>query len=107
MNIPFDQPLLTILAMVVAVFGVGRAVRAITYDDFPPSIWVRMTWSRITKHGPWAKLASCFWCATPYVMAVCLAWGWFSSLHWSWWMVWGWLAASYLSSIVLARDEPT
>lgn len=107
MNIPLDQPLLIIAAVIVAVFGVGRLSRVITYDKFPPAVWVRLQWQKITKDGPWALLASCFWCATPWIMAVCIAWGWFSSLHWTWWAFWGWLALSYIATIIIARDEPT
>jgi hypothetical protein len=106
MNIPLDQPLLIIAAVIVAVVGVGRLSRVLTYDAFPPAAWVRATWAQITKDGPWSKLASCQWCATPWIMAFCLAWGWFSSLHWTWWVFWGWLAMSYASSILIARDEP-
>lgn len=106
MNIPLDQPLLVILALAVAAFGVGRLSRILTYDTFPPAAYVRDLWSRITKDGAWAKLAHCQWCATPWIMAVCIAWGWFSSLHWSWWVFWGWLALSYVASIIIARDEP-
>lgn len=106
MNIDTSQPLLIIAAVLVAAFGVGRLARILTYDDFPPAAWARVIWDRITNDGPWAKLAHCQWCATPWIMLICLAWGVFSSLHWTWWLFWGWLALSYLASIIIARDEP-
>jgi hypothetical protein len=104
MNFPTD-PILILAAIAVAVAGVGRLSRVLTYDDFPPSVWVRMQWAKLTKDGPWSKLASCQWCATPWIMLICLSWGVFSELHWSWWAFWGWLGISYLSSILIGRDE--
>lgn len=106
MNIDYTEPWLIIPALLVAVFGAGRLARVITYDKFPPAAWARMVWDRITKDGAWSILAHCFWCATPWVMAVCLAWAWLSSLHWTWWLFWGWLGLSYIASMIVARDEP-
>jgi hypothetical protein len=106
MGLPFDQPLLIALAVVVAVFGVGRLSRILTYDDFPPAAWARDRWDRLTRDGSWSKLAHCQWCATPWIMAGCIAWAWLSGLHWTWWLFWAWLGISYLASIVIARDEP-
>lgn len=104
--IDFENPWVVIPALLVAVFGVGRLSRILTYDDFPPAAWVRTIWDRITNDGDWSKLAHCQWCATPWIMAACLAWAWLSGLHWTWWLFWGWLGLSYLASIVIARDEP-
>lgn len=112
MTLPLDQPLVILAAVLVAVFGVGRLTRVLTYDSFPPAAWIRAKWETVTadkasgRPGEWGKLATCFWCATPWIMLVCIGWGLLSSLHWSWWLFWGWLALSYLASIVIARDEP-
>lgn len=101
-----ENPLLFVLAVATAVLGVGRLARVATHDPFPPAIWLRMRWDRLVKDGSWSKLAHCFWCATPWIMLVCIAWGALSSFHWTWWAFWGWLALSYLAAIVIARDEP-
>lgn len=106
MDIPWDQPLLVVLAILTAAFGVGRLSRVAVHDDFPPAVWARIQWDKLTRDGSWSKLAHCWWCATPWIMAPCLAWGYFTSLHWSWWAFWGWLALSYLATIIIARDEP-
>lgn len=106
MNIQWDQPLLIVLAILVAAFGAGRLGRVLTYDAFPPAAAARILWDRLTNDGPWAKLAHCQWCATPWIMLVCGLWAYFSSLGWHWWAFWGWLALSYLASIIIARDEP-
>lgn len=101
---------LATLAILVALFGVGRLARIITWDAFPPAIAVRQWWNRITDDGPWAKLFNCFWCMTPWLMLGSL--GWFVLglyVDWiaiAWWLFWGWLALSYASSIIIARDEP-
>lgn len=106
MNIDFTNIPLLIAAVLVAVLGTGRLTRVIVHDDFPPSVWARIKWDSLTRDGSWSKLAHCWWCATPWIMAICIAWGYFSSLHWSWWLFWGWLGLSYLAAIVIARDEP-
>lgn len=104
MTLPLDQPFIIVLALITAIVGPARLTRVLTYDTFPPAAWIRATWETITKGGEWAKLATCFWCAAPWITLVCIAWGLLSSLHWTWWLFWGWLALSYLASMVIARD---
>jgi hypothetical protein len=101
-----DLPLLhTLLAIAVGVFGTARLTRIIVHDDYPPAEWVRSHW--VARVGEdWGKLATCIWCAQPYVAAGCLAWGYFSDMHWSWWAFWGWMALSQAGSTLLAYDEP-
>lgn len=99
-----------VAAAVVGVLGAGRATRLIVHDTYPPAVavrewWVRRTWGWSAEPGQWGKLVTCHWCASPYVFAVVLAWGWASSLHWSWWAFWGWLAGSYLTAMLVERDE--
>jgi hypothetical protein len=105
------NPVIAGLAIVVAVLGVGRLTRAIVHDDFPPSVWWRITWARITHDGPWAKLFQCWWCLSFWISLVCV--GWFllwdvaPFFLWSWWIFWGALALAYASTMVLVRDEPS
>lgn len=106
MNIDWNNYILLAVAALTIIFGAGRLTRIATHDDFPPAAWARSKWDAITKDGPWSKLAHCFWCAGPWVTLVALASGYFSSLHPIWFAFWGWLALSYLVSIVIARDEP-
>lgn len=93
----------------IAVFGVGRMARLITYDAFPPSMAIRTRWAEITRDGPWAKLFTCYWCLTPWIMLVALIWfvlAW--DVAWAaiaWTAFWGWLAISYLTSMLVNRDE--
>lgn len=93
------------LAVAVAVLGVGRLTRIITYDDFPPAAWAREKWDILTNDGSWSKLAHCHWCAAPWVMLVCIVWGYASSLHWTWWAFWAWLGIAYITSMVIDRDQ--
>ena len=98
-------------AVPVAVLGVGRWSRLVTYDRFPPAGWWRQTWSDLTKnHDEWTNLFFCPWCFTPWLMLVCI--GWFLLgftavwIAWAWWLFWGWGALAYVASIILAYDEP-
>jgi hypothetical protein len=94
------------LALATAILGVGRLTRLITYDDYPPTIWLRARWIKLTKAGGWSKLATCFWCAAPWLLLPCIAWAWLTQLNWTWWLFFGWMGVSYLISMVVARDEP-
>lgn len=98
-------------AVLVAILGAGRLARLITHDVFPPAAALRNMWTRIVQnHDQWSVLFFCFWCLTPWIMLVCL--GWFlltiniAWIAWTWWLFWGWLALSYVASIIVARDEP-
>jgi hypothetical protein len=104
-----DPHAYAVLALVVAIFGVGRLARIITYDEFPPAVWWRVKWSGWTKDGPWTKLFTCYWCLSPWIMAVAIGWYWIGAyvvvLSWLWWIFWGWLALSYVAAIVVNHDE--
>lgn len=102
-----------IWALIVIVLGVGRLARVVVFDSFPPAAWLRQQWTSWTvkhKHEDWTILFFCWWCFTPWLMAVAL--GWFALtfvaawIAWTWWIFWGWLAISYLASMVIARDTP-
>lgn len=100
-----------IWAVLVAILGVGRWARLVTYDSFPPAAAVRQWWAKVTKdRGDWGDLFFCPWCFTPWLMLVCI--GWFALtftavwVAWTWWIFWGWGALAYVASIVIAYDQP-
>jgi Na+-driven multidrug efflux pump len=97
--------LTTVLAVLVAVFGTARLTRIFAHDDYPPAEWVRAHWLALVGDN-WGNLMRCIWCFQPYVAAICIAWGYFSGLHWTWWAFWGWMALSQAGSTLLAYDEP-
>lgn len=100
-----------VIAILVAVFGVGRLTRVIVHDDFPPAMWWRDTWRKMTGDGPWSMLFLCWWCLSFWVALFCI--GWFIAgyyivwIAWTWWIFWGALAVSYAATMVIVRDEPT
>ena len=106
-----DELHIGIIAIVVAILGVGRLTRVIVHDDFPPAMWWRDTWRRITNDGPWSMLFLCWWCLSFWIALVCI--GWFIAgyyvvwIAWTWWIFWGALAVSYAATMVIVRDEPT
>jgi hypothetical protein len=102
-----------ILAIAVAVLGVGPQTRVVTYHLFPPAKWLRQKWTDwVVKHNhqDWYILFSCPWCMPPWLLLICG--GWFALsftavwIAWAWWLFWGWLALSYVISMVIVRDEP-
>jgi hypothetical protein len=93
-------------AAAVGVLAVGRISRLVVDDTYPPAVWFRDLWRRITRDGAWSGLVDCHFCVTPYVAAFSLAWAWLGTLHWTWWAFHGWLALAYLAAIVAVRDTP-
>lgn len=98
-------------AVLVLVLGVGRMARLITHDVFPPAVWLRQTWTNAMKeHSDWVILAFCHWCAGFWITVVAFFWFLLSlSVEWvavAWWLFWTPFALSYVSSIIVSRDEP-
>jgi hypothetical protein len=93
-----------IAAFVLAVGGTARLTRLVTVDHYPPAAAIRRWWEGVTKFGPWSILATCFYCAAPYLAALNLAWAYIWDLQTAWWLVNGWLALSYAASIVVRFD---
>lgn len=100
-----QETIVVVFAVIVGVVGTARINRVITEDDWPPAVKFRQFWHRVTNDGPWSKLSDCPWCISPYVTAVNLAAALLSDLHPAWWIVNGWLAASYAASWIQYHDE--
>lgn len=97
--------LLTVAAAVVGVLSTARITRLVTQDSFPPAARLRIWWDNRTKDNAWAPLIRCHWCFAPWAGAVILAWAALTDLQPAWWYVNGWLAGSYVASMVVERDE--
>lgn len=102
---------LILLTIAVAVLGVGRFVRAVVYDLFPPLVWWREKWTSWTDGTGWQLLFTCWWCLSFWVSAACIGW-WIWGLFvpwaaWAWWIFWGSFALGYLVPMLIVRDEPT
>lgn len=99
-----------LIAIPILILGAGRFTRLVTYDDFPPTIWLRVQWDKVTEGSTWNKLLHCFWCFGHWATLLVGAWfvvGIFVPwIAWTWWIVWTWFALSYLVSMLVARDEP-
>lgn len=97
--------IVVLAAAAVGTLSIARLTRLVTQDSFPPSAWLRMKWDAITDDGPWSTLAHCHWCFSMWVTPPILLWGWLSSLHITWWLFNGWMAASYVAAMIVERDE--
>lgn len=93
-----------VAAFVIGVVSVARLTRLITQDTYPPTVWLRIKWEDLTDGTGWEKLATCPWCAAPYIAAVIGGWGWLTDFQTAWWAVNIWLAGSYLAAMVVIRD---
>jgi hypothetical protein len=94
------------LAIIVGVLSVARTARLIVFDDFPPMIWARARiLARFKEGSKWASILECPFCLSPYLTAGMIAWAMVSDLHWTWWVINGWWAASYVAATYVAYDE--
>lgn len=105
MSTGFDNEWLA--ACIIGVISVARTARLIIYDDFPPMVWLRVHYLALfSDDNPWRKLVECQFCITPYLTAGMLAWAWLSDGHWTWWVINGIWAASYIAAITVSYDQP-
>lgn len=106
-----------IAASIIAVLSVARTARLIVWDEYPPTIWLRIKWDNATGDSAWNKLLHCQFCLTPYLMAGVMLWAWWADIadhavltdsFWAtaWWIVNGWWAGSYLAASYVAYDQP-
>lgn len=91
-------------AVVVGVLSAARFTRLLTQDVYPPVAWLRAKWQAITHDGDWSELATCPYCAAPYISAAILAWGLLTDFQTAWWIVNGIMAGAYVAAIVVVRD---
>ena len=89
----------------VGVVAAARLTRLVTKDHWPPMSWARRKYVELTNDSEWSVLAECPFCVAPYIVAADLAWAARSDLDRTWWMVNGWLAASYAASWIVVRDD--
>lgn len=89
---------------VVTVLSSSRITRLVTYDAFPPAVWVRVKWDQITKDGDWALLMHCAFCASFWITLAVLGVGWATDWHPVWWFVNGVFGLSYLAAMTMLRD---
>lgn len=89
---------------VVTVVSSARLTRLATFDAFPPIQWLRDKYDEKTDGNSWQLLAHCPYCAAPWFTLAVLLSGYFSDFHVVWWLFNGWLAASYLASMVMVHD---
>lgn len=97
--------LIAVAAVIVGIMSVARLTRLVTQDSFPPAVALRMWWDDLTDDNGWNPLLHCHWCLAPWLTIPVLLWGLFTDLQTAWWLVNGWLAASYAASMVVERDE--
>lgn len=94
-----------VAAAIIGTLAVARTLRLVIWDDFPPVAWLRLRGIALLG-DTWGKLLTCQFCLAPYAVAVMMGWAYASDLHWTWWIINGWWAASYLAAIVVAYDQP-
>lgn len=92
-----------IAAALVGIVSTARLTRLIGFDTWPPAVWFRIQFRKYLPPN-WATLVDCPYCLAPYFGAGVLAWAYLSDLHPAWWLFNGWLAGSYIASMVVVHD---
>jgi hypothetical protein len=100
----------TIAAVIIGVLSVARTARLVVWDDYPPTMWLRMKWDDLTERSSWNKLLHCQFCLCPYLATGNLGWAiwsglWFHGWGLVWWIANGIWAGSYLAATYVAYDE--
>lgn len=98
-----------VAAFVVAALSAARITRLITWDHYPPTMWLRRKWHDLTNDGDWSVLVDCGYCFGLWAGGFVVGTGWLSlhfleRLHPAWWAFNGWMAVGYLAAIVMAYD---
>lgn len=93
-----------IAVAVVTVVSASRITRLLTFDKFPPIVWLRDKYADATDGTGWQLLAFCAYCASFWVTAVIVLWGWLTDWQTAWWLVNGISAASYLAAVFMVHD---
>lgn len=98
-------PLALIAAAVIAVVSTARTARLLTWDDFPPIVFLRGKWAAKFGADGWGGLVFCHFCTAPYLAAGMTVWWILGGAHWTWWAINGAWALAYLGAIVVSHDE--
>lgn len=93
-----------LLAALVGTLSAARITRLITWDKFPPAMWVRDMWDRITNENDWALLFHCPWCMGFWVSVAVLAAGEWSDYNRWWWLVNVAFGLSYVAAFIVTHD---
>ena len=101
-----------LLAVVTGALALTRATRLVVDDSYPPAEAFRRWWMRHTSED-WNPLVECPWCAAPSLALPAVAYAavfvanqdvdW---IVWSWWLLNGWAAASWIAAFLTLRDVP-
>jgi len=102
-----------VMVAIVGTLASARLVRLVSFDEYPPTVWMRNKWDQVTlkedaesvqKYAGWNKLIHCAFCASFYITAVVAIAGLVTSFGVVWWVVCSILAASYVAGMIVASD---
>lgn len=93
-----------VAAFVVGVLATARLARLVVFDDYPPTVWLRIKVDTWTHENSWSKLVHCAYCLAPWIGLLDFIAGWASGYHWVWWVFNIWLAGGYLAAMAVAYD---
>jgi len=102
----WEVNLTTIAAFVVGVLAVSRFTRLMVDDDFPPVMWIRRRYIRLTRESTWSDLMACPFCMATWPGLADLILAWVLELSVWWWIPNIWFAGIYLAAMVNVRDIP-
>lgn len=96
-----------VAAAVIGTLSVARTARLLIFDKLPPMVWLRakiVSWYK--EDSSWSPLWECPFCMAPYLAVGMGVWYWLGGDNWTWWVINGWWAASYVAATYVAYDQP-
>lgn len=92
----------------VTITSSARLTRLVTWDQFPPMLWVRNKYAEFTEATPrrlgWQLLLFCGYCFSFWATLLVVLTGYFSDWHEAWWIINSIFGGSYLAAILMASD---
>lgn len=97
-----------IAVAVVTVLSASRLTRLAVADDFPPVKFFRDIvydfLDKSTTRRQWQIITWCHYCASFWLTAPIVAWGYLTDFQTAWWIFNATFAATYLSAILVSFD---
>lgn len=111
-----------IAVAIITIMSASRVTRLVTFDKFPPAMWLRDTYAEFTDKTPrrlkWQRLLFCGWCFSFWATALVVGWADLAGVldgrpAWGgdgelsiplWFIINGTLGGSYLAAIVMRFD---
>ncbi len=104
MQITGPEFLFWVAVAIVSTVSASRITRLLVFDSFPPVMWLRGRWDRLTRHGDWSTLFHCQYCMGVWAAGFVVGWGYLVEFDQWWWLFNGFMSVGYGAAILMSND---